>query len=106
MKAKFSAVIFSFAINNSAFAENTISLSELSRHNSENDCWLAIDGYVYNVSKYIILHKEECKKSNFVEYCGKDASEAWKTKEAEKVPHKKKSRRKLESAKIGKLIAM
>ena len=105
MKKNFAALLLTFGLNNTAIAEELITFTELSKHNSETDCWMAINGFVYNLSKYIKLHNDECKRTKFVEYCGKDASVVWKNKEAEKKPHKKKSIRKLESAKIGKLIA-
>jgi len=34
----------------------SVTLDELSRHNSENDAWLAIDGVVYNVTRFLDAH--------------------------------------------------
>ncbi len=33
-----------------------ISAAELAKHKQPNDYWLAIDGNVYDVSKYIMMH--------------------------------------------------
>lgn len=33
-----------------------ISLSELQKHNTESDCWVAYDGTVYDVTSYLPMH--------------------------------------------------
>ena len=33
-----------------------ITMAELAKHNSELDCWTAVDGKVYNVTPFIKLH--------------------------------------------------
>jgi len=103
-KTKIAALIFAFGFSGSALGKMEIAKEELSSHNTESDCWMAIDGAVYDMTKYIEIHKEECKKINFTDYCGRDASEVWKKKEAGKIPHKKKSYRRFEEARIGRLV--
>ena len=87
-------------ISGSAFGDKVITSEELVKHREEKDCWMAIDGSVYDMSPYIALHREECKKINFAQHCGTDASSVWKQKEESKSPHKKKSSRGLLKSKI------
>ena len=35
---------------------NKISLSEVKKHNSPNDCWIIVNDKVYNVTNYLKLH--------------------------------------------------
>lgn len=35
---------------------NNIDIMELSKHCTETDCWIMIDGTVYDVTKFIPLH--------------------------------------------------
>ena len=56
----------------------TISLQELARHNSAADCWMAIEGNVYDLTKYIPVHPAPPKV--LTEWCGKEATEAFNTK--------------------------
>ncbi|MAC32754.1 MAG: cytochrome b5 [Haliea sp.] len=55
-----------------------ISLEELALHNSEADCWMAIEGKVYNLSDY--LPKHPTPASMLVPWCGKEATEGMRTK--------------------------
>jgi cytochrome b involved in lipid metabolism len=100
---KFVAILFMVGWSCFVLAENVITLEDLGKHNVESDCWMAIDGSVYDMSEYMEIHKKECKNTNFVDYCGVDASEAWKKKESGESPHKRKSKRSLEKSKIGQL---
>ncbi len=36
--------------------KNKITVSELAQHKSQNDCWTAINGRVYNITSYIPYH--------------------------------------------------
>ena len=51
-----------------------LTLTEIVKHNSATDCWMAIDGQVYDLSQYIKdgLHPGGDKVVNG---CGKDASD-------------------------------
>ncbi|MFW7379303.1 MAG: cytochrome b5 domain-containing protein [Oligoflexus sp.] len=89
--------------NNTAQAEaQKITKQELASHKTPEDCWMAIDGFVYNMSDYMKLHAEKCKEMQLNDYCGKDASEVWKKAEDK---HKRKSLMQLERAKKGELAA-
>jgi cytochrome b involved in lipid metabolism len=59
-----------------------IPMSEVQKHNTAGDCWMAIDGKVYDVTKYIAQHKQNLDKA-----CGTEASKCW----AEPAPGKKHS---------------
>lgn len=87
-----------------AFAEKSIALDELRKHNSDADCWMAIDGSVYDMSPYMKVHAKKCKEMNFAEHCGTDASAVWGKKETSKTPHKKKSHRGMLDSKVGKFV--
>ncbi|MDD5437573.1 MAG: cytochrome b5 domain-containing protein [Patescibacteria group bacterium] len=49
----------------------TYSLSDVAKHNSANDCWMAIDGKVYDVTSYIPNHPGG---EQMVQGCGTDAT--------------------------------
>lgn len=51
--------------------DSSYSLEEVAQHSTPEDCWLAIDGEVYDVSNFVSEHPggEEILKG-----CGKDAS--------------------------------
>lgn len=45
--------------------DTKITLSELSEHNNEDDCWVAYSGKVYDITSFLSLHKSPLGK-----YCG------------------------------------
>jgi predicted heme/steroid binding protein len=57
----------------SADADRQISWEELKMHNKDNDCWIAIDGIVYDVSKYLNAHPGG--KGPLLAMAGKDATQ-------------------------------
>eukprot|EP01083_Nonionella_stella_P179266 635934_1 len=50
----------------------TISLPELAKHQQENDCWVAVEGRVYDVTKFLSDHPGG--KKVLLKECGKDAT--------------------------------
>jgi cytochrome b involved in lipid metabolism len=50
-----------------------IPFSEVQKHATPTDCWMAIDGKVYDVTKYIAQHKQNLDKA-----CGTEASKCYK----------------------------
>lgn len=54
-----------------AASERKISLVDVSTHNQANDCWLAVDGGVYDVTEFVTKHPGGDKILNG---CGKDAT--------------------------------
>lgn len=53
-------------------------LAEVARHATEADCWMAINGVVYDLTAYLPDHPT--RPSVIVPWCGKEASEAYRTK--------------------------
>ncbi len=53
------------------------SLSEVTRHSVKEDCWLAIDGKVYDVTNYIKNHPGG---DSLIQGCGSDATELYITR--------------------------
>lgn len=65
-----------------AIATNTYTLAEVGRHASDDDCWMAIGGQVYDLTAYLPEHPT--KPAVIVPWCGKDASAAYRTKNKER----------------------
>ena len=59
----------------------TYASSEVARHNSSNDCWLIIENKVYDVSRYLKFNLHPGEAVAIPPYCGKDASNAFATKD-------------------------
>ena len=59
----------------SAPAATTYRLSDLAKHNSQADCWAAIDGGVYNLTTWISRHPGGPDK--IIPLCGTDATTAF-----------------------------
>lgn len=55
-----------------------LSASELVKHNSISDCWLLINGKVYNVTNYLNSHPGGV--GTITPYCGADSTGAFTTK--------------------------
>lgn len=56
----------------------SISARELGGHDSSDDCWMAIDGVVYDLTAYIPEHPTP--PAILTEWCGKVATEPYRTK--------------------------
>lgn len=59
-------------------ATGTYSLVELAAHASGDDCWLAINGKVYDLTGYLPRHPAPAPILQA--WCGREASEAMRTK--------------------------
>jgi len=64
--------------------KSSFSMSDVAKHNNENDCWIVIDGKVYDVTNYIESHPGGRVLVNF---CGQDGSDAFATKGKKNKPH-------------------
>lgn len=53
-----------------------ITLSEIAQHNSEVDCWTAVDGKVYDLTKFVKQHPGGT--GNIIQICGVDGTEKFK----------------------------
>lgn len=72
-----------------AFSAPTYSLEEVARHASPTDCWIVIEGNVYDITSYISQHPTSPQV--LTRECGKDATMGWKTKGKANRPHSKKA---------------
>jgi cytochrome b involved in lipid metabolism len=59
-------------------AHKGYTLTEVALHYREIDCWMAIEGQVYDVTSYLPSHPSD--PALFLPWCGKEASLAWQTK--------------------------
>jgi cytochrome b involved in lipid metabolism len=57
-----------------------MSVSEVASHNTANDCWVVIDGSVYQLDKYMSQHPGG--KAVLTSLCGKDGSKAFANQHA------------------------
>ena len=58
--------------------DRAISAEELAKHARPDDCWMAIRGSVYDVTKYLPDHPS---RPEIIEpWCGKEATQAYETK--------------------------
>jgi cytochrome b involved in lipid metabolism len=80
--------------------KSSFSMSDVAKHNNENDCWIVIDGKVYDVTNYIDSHPGGKVMANF---CGQDGSLAFATKGKKNKPHKKEAYDVLKTLYIGDL---
>ena len=55
-----------------------ISLAEVAQHSSAEDCWMVINGTVYNLTAYLPEHPS--KPSIILPWCGREATGAYQTK--------------------------
>jgi cytochrome b involved in lipid metabolism len=81
-------------------AEPVWALAELARHDKAEDCWMAIDGAVFDFSAYLPQHPS--KPDVILPWCGKEATEAYRTKTKGR-PHSAYADQLLPQYRIGKL---
>lgn len=74
-------------------------LNDVSKHATSSDCWMAINGKVYNVTAYISQHPGG---REITEGCGKDASTLFNTQGGEGA-HSNVARSELQDLYIGDL---
>lgn len=77
-----------------------ISTAELARHASPEDCWIAVDGIVYDISDYIAEHPTP--PGVVTRWCGKDATEPYSTK-GYGAPHSPAADARLAELEMGRL---
>ena len=58
-------------------AKTIYQMEEVANHDSIDDCWLAIDNSVYDVTEFISIHPGGADK--IIPLCGQDATTAFKT---------------------------
>jgi len=72
-------------ISSKSLPSITLSLEEISKHSTKNDCWLIINNKVYDVTNDISTHPGG--ESTIVPNCGKEATSAFNTKGGQENPH-------------------
>lgn len=56
-----------------------LNMTEIAKHNTQSDCWLLINGKVYNITSYFGSHPGGSRTMS--ETCGKDATDAYYTQD-------------------------
>jgi cytochrome b involved in lipid metabolism len=80
-----------------------ISMTEIEKHVTKEDCWFVVEGKVYDVTKYIAsgMHKGG---DAILQGCGKDATKLFNTRPmGSGTPHSDKARGYMENFQIGLL---
>ena len=79
----------------------TYSAEELALHNTEQDCWLLIDGKIYDVTEFIPSHPGG---QAILQGCGKDATTFFESRPmGSGTPHSEQARIRRENYYIGDL---
>lgn len=60
-------------------ADLTLSIQEVAKHNSTQDCWIIVSSNVFNVSSYLFAHPGGAE--TIIPYCGGEATNAFATKD-------------------------
>ena len=76
------------------------SLPEVAQHKLEKDCWMAIEGQVYDLTGYLPDHPSD--PAIVLPWCGKEATQAWLTKTVGR-PHSSRANKLLQQYLIGTL---
>jgi len=53
----------------------SVSLDEVAKHNSAQDCWIVIENRVLDVTAFVNIHPGGADK--IIDYCGSDATQAF-----------------------------
>lgn len=83
-----------------ATADASRSLAEVGRHREADDCWMAINGEVYDLSRYLPEHPSDPEV--ILAWCGREASQAYQTKGRGR-PHSARADRLLAEYRIARL---
>ena len=75
-------------------------LSEIATHNSATDCWLAIEGKVYDITEFIGSHPGG---QEILRGCGLDATAFFTSRPGSGTPHSAVAEAKLDQFEIGVL---
>lgn len=78
--------------------EETYTLTEVAKHNTQADCWTIVDGTVADVTSFFGVHPGG--DDNLIQACGVDATPIWKAVEK----HDPNVYKKLMTLKIGTLV--
>ncbi|MDA1079715.1 MAG: cytochrome b5 domain-containing protein [bacterium] len=90
------------APSESAMTEKTFTLEEVAKHATPEDCYLAIEGKVYDVTAFIAGEKHLGGEA-IVFGCGKDATAMFNERQSDGKPHSDQARSFLPNFYIGEL---
>lgn len=108
MKKIFFVSIFVFlsllaisSLSKTVQAQNSYSLDEIELHQTPEDCWMAIEGQVYDLSNYLPDHD---RFLDIRQWCGQDATEDYNTKAGMNRDHSSRADEMLAAYLIGELL--
>ena len=81
-------------------AAQSLTNYEVAKHNSADNCWIIIQGFVYNVTQYLSLHPGGSDR--IIPFCGQDATSAFVT-QGGKGSHSSQASLDLSKLKLGQL---
>lgn len=90
------------AMDDDTMMSDTYTLAQIAEHASEDDCWFAIEGSVYDVTSYIADGIHPGGEAILLG-CGTDATELYNDRPGNEGPHSEKARSFLPQFKIGTL---
>lgn len=97
-----SAVVNMGALKSDAVAVGAsninLTIEEIAKHNLVGDCWMIIDGKVYDLTNYLMAHPSGA--GTMTPYCGKDGSQGFATKDRGR-PHSQNAANLLNSFYLG-----
>jgi hypothetical protein len=77
------------------------SLTEVAEHDTLEDCWMVIEGVVYDISDYVPRHPAPPRV--LAPWCGREATEGMRTK-GDSSDHSARAWRMLERYRLGRLV--
>ncbi len=83
----------------SAVTQVLLDATEVAKHGTASDCWMIINGKVYDLTSYITHPGGEA----YVPYCGKEATQAYDTKGGRGNPHSTRADALLPNFEVGAL---
>lgn len=81
---------------------DSYSLTDLASHNIPEDCWVAVDGTVYDITEFPASHSGGAEA--IIRWCGQDASKGFATKNDSNGSHSAKSKLNLDQFFKGLLV--
>ncbi len=93
-------VVAGFFVYTSIKPLKSYSMDEIAKHSSRESCWLIIEGNVYDVTKFVPMHKG---KDAILMGCGKDATELFNNRPNGSGAHSSMARSLMKKFAIGKV---
>lgn len=84
----------------SAESEKIFRLEDVATHNNKEDCWVAIEGEVYDITNFISKHPGG---EIIVSACGTDATDKFNNRPISGTSHSSVARKMLQSLRLGSL---